>query len=705
MSDSRPAPPRARPQGVYRPPRAAATSSPQPPNVAKAPTPNIPITQTQERALPKSRQEGDAGRVNESGSPATEGTLPNARAGGVGRSRQQKREGNTDTSRANTTNSGPPRPHIRGETTHGNGGDQQRVPGGKISASPVLPVDQRAKASVQQDRSRNENQQRQQTAKPQAQSQEQNGGFRGEKRQRAVGGSNTSRQPAHPQANTKQPGLATPQSTENLKTSTAKFSSFPLAPETARALAEGFKYDYMTTVQEAALPHVLAGKDVLAKAKTGTGKTLAFLIPAIERVKEERAKAPSAKPQRNPAHISVLVLSPTRELAAQIAAEGKRLLEFHAGMSVGCVVGGTNIETDKRLLLQRTPDILVATPGRLNDHLENTKGCAALFSRLSILVLDEADRMLDMGFRPDIERILKHLPRTATRQTLLFSATVPSGLQSVLALAFGDNKYEFVNTVPPEDEDTHLHVKQEWMSGATFQDQLALLLAEIQSEAAAAGPEGYKIIVFFTTARVTQLASEIFCALGMPVLEMHSRKSQGHRQRVADEFRNGTNKIIFSSDVLARGMDFPNVNLVIQVGLTEREQYIHRVGRTGRAGKGGRGVLILAPFETRSCLAELSDLPVANRPSVPPDASLTVIRRGFSMVEGNKDLKQTAESAYQAWLGFYNSNLRKVGWSKETLVREANTIALQIGLREPPTLQKKTVGKMGLRGTPGLRVA
>jgi len=477
-------------------------------------------------------------------------------------------------------------------------------------------------------------------------------------------------------------------------TSQCLFSDLNICVESRRAIKEKMGYYEMTPVQAASLPGILRGDDCLAKAKTGTGKTLAFLIPSVEVIRENTSNV-------LPTTIPVLILSPTRELAAQIAAEAVSLLAFQPKLKVVSVVGGTNINSDKQRLAGIV-SFLVATPGRLLDHLNNTPGFADRFRSMKVLILDEADQLLEMGFRPDIERILSFLPPKSERQTLLFSATVP---QSVRQIAFAALRpgYVFLDTVGEDTDQTHAHVKQELMIAAREQTILAIasILAEKMKE-----PD-YKILVFFATARVTGFMAQLFSMLGKEVLEIHSRKSQSQRTKTSERFRDETNVVLFSSDVSARGMDYPDVTFVLQVGLTAREQYIHRLGRTARAGKQGSGMLLLASFEERAMLKELSDMPferVAMEDFNPSAYSLDV-QQILASVNSNRQLKLSAEQAYQAWLGFYNSNLRKCGWNAAQLVQTANAFAMDIGLSEPPALLRKTIGKMGLKGTPGLRIA
>lgn len=348
---------------------------------------------------------------------------------------------------------------------------------------------------------------------------------------------------------------------------TSRFDALAISAESRRAIAEVMKYEFLTQVQASSMPEILKGIDCLAKAKTGTGKTLGFLIPAVEVLRRNTRVANS---------LPCLVLSPTRELAAQIAAEATNLLTFHRDMKVAVVVGGTNINADKRELSGRV-DILVATAGRLIDHLENTPKFASMCAGVKVLIMDEADQLLEMGFRPEIEKILRFMPDKMARQTLLFSATVPATVQEIARKALRQG-FAFVDTVGAEAEQTHLHVRQNVVV-ADLDNLIAALIAIIAQQSVS--PD-HKIIVFFTTARLTGYMSELFQHMGFPVLEIHSRKSQAVRTRTSDQFRDAHSAILFSSDVSARGMDYPDVTFVLQVGLTEREQYIHRLGRTVR---------------------------------------------------------------------------------------------------------------------------
>ncbi|XP_022733436.1 DEAD-box ATP-dependent RNA helicase 31-like isoform X3 [Durio zibethinus] len=394
--------------------------------------------------------------------------------------------------------------------------------------------------------------------------------------------------------------------------SDTRFDQLSLSPLSLKGIKDA-GYEKMTVVQEATLPAILKGKDVLAKAKTGTGKTVAFLI-------------------------------------------------------------------------------LVATPGRIRDHIENTAGFATRLVGVKVLVLDEADRLLDMGFRKDIERIIAAVPKQ--RQTLLFSATVPKEVHQICHIALRRD-YEFINTVQEGTEETHSQVRQMHMV-APLDKHFSLLYGVLKEHIA--DNVDYKVLVFCTTAMVTRLVANILRELNLNVREIHSRKSQSYRTKVSDEFRKSKGLILVTSDVSARGVDYPDVTLVIQVGLpSDRQQYIHRLGRTGRKGKEGQGLLLLAPWE-EFFISSIKDLPITKTPlpSVDPDTKKKVERALSNVEMGIK------ESAYQAWLGYYNSD-KNVGRDKYRLVELANEFSRSMGLDNPPAIPKLVLSKMGLRNTPGLR--
>uniref|UniRef100_A0A0E0JL87 ATP-dependent RNA helicase n=1 Tax=Oryza punctata TaxID=4537 RepID=A0A0E0JL87_ORYPU len=435
--------------------------------------------------------------------------------------------------------------------------------------------------------------------------------------------------------------------------SETRFDQCAISPLSLKAVKDA-GYERMTQVQEATLPIILQGKDVLAKAKTGTGKTVAFLLPAIEVL----STLPNSRRDQLRPSINLLVMCPTRELAIQVAVEAKKLLKYHRSLGVQVVIGGTRLTQEQRSMQANPCQILVATPGRLKDHVENTPGFSTRLKGVKVLVLDEADRLLDMGFRRDIERIIASVPKE--RQTLLFSATVPEEVRQISHIAMKKN-YKFINTVKDGDEETHAQVSQMFMIAPLYL-HFSILYDALKKHIAE--DADYKVIIFCTTAMVTKLVAEILSQLRLNIREIHSRKSQSARTKVSDEFRKSRGLILVSSDVSARGVDYPDVTLVIQVGVpADRQQYIHRLGRTGRKGKEGQGLLLLAPWE-KYFLSSIKDLSIseATVPSV-DSSTQTIVKDAVRKVE-----MRSKECAYQAWLGYYNSN-KIIGREKSRLFR------------------------------------
>ncbi|XP_010430425.1 PREDICTED: probable DEAD-box ATP-dependent RNA helicase 48 [Camelina sativa] len=468
-----------------------------------------------------------------------------------------------------------------------------------------------------------------------------------------------------------------------------RFDESSISPLTLKALSASGIVN-MTRVQYATLSECLDGKDALVKAKTGTGKSMAFLLPAIETVLKAMNNGKSV---HKVPPIFALILCPTRELACQIAAEGKALLKYHDGIGVQTLTGGTRFKLDQQRLESEPCQILIATPGRLLDHIENKSGLTSRLMALKLFIVDEADLLLDLGFRRDVEKIIDCLPRQ--RQSLLFSATIPKEVRRVSQLVL-KRDHSYIDTIGLGCVETHDKVKQSVIV-ASHESHFHLvphLLKEHISKTSA-----YKIIVFCSTGMVTSLMYTLLREMKLNVREIHARKAQLHRTRVSDEFKESNRLILVTSDVSARGMNYPDVTLVIQVGIpSDREQYIHRLGRTGREGKGGEGLLLIAPWE-RYFLDELKDLPLEPIP-VPDLDSRVKHQVDQSMAKIDTSIK---EAAYHAWLGYYNS-VRETGRDKTTLAELANRFCHSIGLEKPPALFRRTAVKMGLKGITGIPI-
>jgi ATP-dependent RNA helicase MSS116 len=313
-----------------------------------------------------------------------------------------------------------------------------------------------------------------------------------------------------------------------------------------------------------------------------------------------------------------------------------------------------------------------------------------------------------MGFRPAIEQMLKALPSKESRQNLLFSATFPAQVDTISKIAMrcqGKGKYQMIDTIGDEEVPTHKIPQTHLIT--SIEEQLPTVMCVLAQQAK---KPDHKVIVFLPTARQTQLFAEVFNALAdlkvfkSKCLEIHSRKSQPQRTRASEEFRNSSKVILFSSDVSARGMDYPDVTFVLQCGVpSDKAQYVHRLGRTARAGKSGSGLLVLADFE-KYFLNMIKDLPI--KPDKAVDRA-ELDKMWYSvedaLANAHRANPQLGGMAYQAWMGFYNSYLGKLHWTKNELVEQANYYATEcLKLAQIPALEPKTVGKMGLKGTPGL---
>ncbi len=348
--------------------------------------------------------------------------------------------------------------------------------------------------------------------------------------------------------------------------------------EAALAAVERLGYDQPTPVQEQAIPLVLEGRDLIAAASTGTGKTAAFLLPILSTLPRVRGRNRAPR---------VLVVSPTRELAQQIAQTCMQISR-KTGHFVTTVFGGTPYGPQIKEIRGGT-DVLIATPGRLNDLM--TRGVVDLGS-IDALVLDEADRMLDMGFLPDVTTIVNATPEC--RQTLLFSATIDRSIEKNLGSLLRDPA---VVEIAHKGE-TAKTVEQFMMPIQNFKkpELLQAVLEEKGSE---------RIIVFARTKNRTEECAETLRHAGYRAESIHSDKSQGQRRRALENFRRGKTSILVATDVLARGIDVPEVDHVINFDLPDMpEDYVHRIGRTGRAGEQGYAI----SFVTRESNRTLKDI-------------------------------------------------------------------------------------------------
>ena len=349
-----------------------------------------------------------------------------------------------------------------------------------------------------------------------------------------------------------------------------RFEQLDLQAPILAALAE-IGYETPSPIQAACIPHLLAGHDILGEAQTGTGKTAAFALPALDRVDISK---------RNP---QVLVLAPTRELAIQVAEAFQRYASKMPGFHVLPIYGGQSMVVQLRQL-QRGAHVIVGTPGRVMDHIERK---SLNLDNLSTLVLDEADEMLRMGFIDDVEWILQHLP--AERQTALFSATMPDAIRRVAHRYLRDPKEVKIKAATATVSTIHQRFLQ--IAGPHKLDALTRIL-EVEDDFDAA-------IVFVRTKTATVELAEKLEARGYAAACLNGDMTQQLRERVIEQLKNKTLDIVVATDVAARGIDVPRVSHVINYDIPyDTEAYVHRIGRTGRAGRAGNAILFVAPRET-----------------------------------------------------------------------------------------------------------
>jgi len=352
------------------------------------------------------------------------------------------------------------------------------------------------------------------------------------------------------------------------------FETLGLAPALLRALAES-NYTTPTPIQADAIPLVLAGHDVLGGAQTGTGKTAAFGLPLLQRLADGQPAA--AKGPRRP---RALILVPTRELAVQVT-DSLRAYGKHLRLNVTAIFGGAGMQPQIEQL-RRGVDVLVACPGRLLDHLE--RGTAKL-DAVEVLVLDEADRMLDMGFLPSIKRVIARVP--ANRQTLLFSATFEARIRQ-LALEFMRNPQQVQVAANNTIADTIVH-RAHPVDGPRKRELLIDILARRHTE---------QVLVFGKTKHGCNRLAEQLEDAGLAAVAIHGNKSQAARQRALNDFKSGKASVLVATDVAARGLDITNLPLVINHDLPMvAEDYVHRIGRTGRNGATGEALSLVSPDE------------------------------------------------------------------------------------------------------------
>ncbi|KAI0336751.1 DEAD-domain-containing protein [Cubamyces sp. BRFM 1775] len=428
-----------------------------------------------------------------------------------------------------------------------------------------------------------------------------------------------------------------------------------LSPPVLSALTGSpFRLKHMSPVQAAVLPLVpkllepynpdgesTGIRDLLVKARTGTGKTLGFLIPAVEARlkklrehresvqndlgKDDRTALTRAVERYARDNVGALIISPTRELATQIANEAIKLTRQLDRFEVRLLVGGLPKSAQLREWDRGRRDIVVATPGRLRDCIENDAGFKEALQTTDVFILDEADTLLEMGFREDIQAIAEELKPSPERQTFMFSATISPAIQQIARTILAKN-HQFINCVPDDAPPTHQSIPQFYTTVPSPQEHLPHILRLI-AEDQLQHPKMSKILIFLPTTNLVKLYATIIDQLapialpagsGTHFRELHSKKSMSSRISTSDWFRRRDrgHTVLVTSDVSARGVDYPGVTRVIQVGIpANSDMYVHRVGRTGRGSNmSGRADLVLMPWERGFLNWQMLDIPIKELP-------------------------------------------------------------------------------------------
>ncbi|CAD8206942.1 unnamed protein product [Paramecium pentaurelia] len=453
------------------------------------------------------------------------------------------------------------------------------------------------------------------------------------------------------------------QQTKNMNTailSDKSFNDFTLCEPTKKAL-EKMNFTKMTHIQARTIPHLLKGRDVLGAAKTGSGKTLAFLVPALELIYKNQFQ------QKN--GTGIIVLTPTRELAQQIFDVAKDLLFYHQ-KTLGLLIGGAN-RKEEAIRLQKGVNILIATPGRLLDHLQNTKGF--IYHNLQCLIIDEADQLLKIGYEEEMNEILKLLP--SERQTVLFSATQTKKVDDLARLSLNQPIYIGVDDIAQEA--TVNGLEQGYV--IVESDKKFLLLftfLQLNSDK--------KIMVFMSSCNSVKFHAELLNFVDMPVLDIHGKQKQSKRTNTYYEFCNAKKGVLICTDVAARGLDIPEVHWIIQYDPPDdTKEYIHRVGRTCRGlNSSGKALIFLLP-EEKGYLAHLKLAKVVMNEFEFPEEKLANIQDQFEkLIEKNYFLNKSAFEAYRSYLHSYQSHSLKDVYDVNNL--DLAKVSKSFGFKCPP---------------------
>lgn len=459
------------------------------------------------------------------------------------------------------------------------------------------------------------------------------------------------------------------------------FSSLPLSKPTLDGIA-AMGFTNMTRIQEKAIPAVLAGKDLLGAAKTGSGKTMAFLVPIVELLSRAQFKARNG--------LGAVIILPTRELAAQVYGELTELSQF-LPQKHGLVTGGANRRTEAEHL-ENGVNILVATPGRLLDHLQNTKGFH--FANLQFLVIDEADRILEVGFEEEMKQIIRILPKS--RQTLLFSATQTRKVEDLATLSI-QGVPEYVGVDDEATDATVDTLEQGYIVCPS--DQRFLLLFTFLKKFY----KKKKIMVFMSSCSAVKYHAELLNYIDIPVLDIHGKQKQAKRTSTFNEFCKAETGALICTDVAARGWNIPAVDWIVQYDPPDDPtDYIHRVGRTARGHGGvGKALVFLLPQELPFLkYLRARKVMTMNQYELPSTKIANVQAQLEKLVDKNYFLNKSAKDAYRGYLLAYASHSLKEIFDVYQLDLQA--VAKGLGFSAPPriNLNLKAAGGPPARRSP-----
>ena len=399
----------------------------------------------------------------------------------------------------------------------------------------------------------------------------------------------------------------------------ASFYGFGIAPKILGILDQ-MKFTVPTPIQRKAIPIAIENKDIIGVAQTGTGKTLAFAVPIIQRLSLGRGRA--------------LILVPTRELAIQVNEEFQKISPSF-GIKTAVIIGGASMHMQLKAL-RKNPRVLVATPGRLVDHMERR---TVLLADVNVLVLDEADRMLDMGFLPQIERILKFIPRD--RQTMLFSATIPGEIVKMAAVHM---KLPINIEVAPSGTAADRIIQEAFIVKRNSKSQLLIKLLDRYH-----GP----VLIFSRTKIGAKKIAHGLQRMNYRAAEIHSNRSLAQRKEALNGFKTGKYMILVATDIAARGIDVTGIELVVNYDLPDDiENYVHRIGRTGRAGHEGHAISFATPeqgHDIRSIERLIrTDLPIVEHPELPKEKFIEEPRyhQGRKPHQGSQGRRRTTYNRF-----------------------------------------------------------